>query len=451
MQIVLIGLYELGRQPFGLASPAAWLRERGHRVVCCDLAVDRPDLEDLRAADLVAFYLPMHTATRLACGLIAEIRRINPRAVLCCYGLYAPLNASHLQHLGVDWILGGEFEGTLADLVDALTRRQQPVGPKVQVSIERLTFRIPDRSTLPPLERYARLVLPGGEQRLVGYTEASRGCKHRCRHCPVVPVYNGRFRVVPHDVVVEDIRRQVAAGAQHITFGDPDFLNGPRHALELVQRLHAEFPALTYDITAKVEHLLQHAALLPVLRDTGCLFVTTAVESLDNAVLARLDKGHTREDFFRLVELFRCLNMVLHPTFIPFTPWTTLESYAELLDTLERLELVEHVAPVQLTLRLLIPAGSRLLELDEIRSLVDSFDSESLTYPWRHPDVRVDQLQERVLHAVEAGLSAGASRTEIFANVRALLDPAVAHRQKAVGRVFPARCTVPYLTEPWYC
>ncbi len=450
MQIVLIGLYELGRQPFGLASPAAWLRERGHRVLCFDLAVQRPGTDELRRADLVAFHLPMHTATRMACVLIPECRRINPRALLCCYGLYAPLNAAHLRKLGVDYILGGEFEGALVELVEAIARGERKAVPAVQVPMDRLAFRIPDRSTLPPLERYARLVLPGGEQRLVGYTEASRGCKHRCRHCPVVPVYNGRFRVVPLEVVLEDIRRQVDAGAQHITFGDPDFLNGPGHALKLVQRLHAEFPTLTYDITAKVEHLLQHAALLPVLHDTGCLFVTTAVESLDNAVLARLEKGHTREDFFRLVELFGRLNVVLHPTFIPFTPWTTLESYAELLDTLERLELVEHVAPVQLTLRLLIPAGSRLLELEEVRSLVGPFDPESLTYPWQHPDERVDWLQQQVVRAVESGVAAGASRQEIFASVQARLAAALG-RPAPAPRMMPARCTVPYLTEPWYC
>jgi len=38
LKIVLISTYELGRQPFGLASPAAWLRADGHQVTCADLA-----------------------------------------------------------------------------------------------------------------------------------------------------------------------------------------------------------------------------------------------------------------------------------------------------------------------------------------------------------------------------------------------------------------------------
>ena len=84
-----------------------------------------------------------------------------------------------------------------------------------------------------------------------------------------MPIYGGRLRVIQRDVVLEDVRRQVAAGAQHITFGDPDFFNGPGHSIPLVRALHAEFPDLSYDVTIKVEHLLKLSELLPVLRDTG--------------------------------------------------------------------------------------------------------------------------------------------------------------------------------------
>ena len=92
-----------------------------------------------------------------------------------------------------------------------------------------------------PLEKYARLTMPDGRTRTVGYTEASRGCKHLCRHCPIVPVYDGVFRVVDRDVVLEDIRQQVAAGAQHITFGDPDFFNGTGTRCRSSKRCTANF------------------------------------------------------------------------------------------------------------------------------------------------------------------------------------------------------------------
>ena len=154
---------------------------------------------------------------------------------------------------------------------------------------------------------------------------------------------------------------------RHITFGDPDFFNGIRHADAVVRAFAAEFPGVSYDVTIKVEHLLAHAGMLPVLRDTGCAFVTSAVESIDDEVLGRLEKGHTHADFERAVRLCREAGLALAPTFVAFTPWTTMEGYCELLQEIERLGLVEHVAPIQLAIRLLVTEGSRLLELPEVR------------------------------------------------------------------------------------
>lgn len=445
MHILLVSTYELGRQPFGLASPAACLRVDGHQVACADLAVDKLSPDVVRNTDLIAFYLPMHTATRLAAPVIEAARRINPTASVCCYGLYAPVNASYLRSLGVDAILGGEFEDELRRLALRIAAGENSPAAESVVSLERIHFETPDRSGLPPLNRYARM-FDGETERVTGYTEASRGCKHLCRHCPVVPVYNGRFRVVPADIVIADIRQQVEAGAQHITFGDPDFFNGPTHGMRIVERMNREFPSLTYDVTIKIEHLLKRRDLLPELRRTGCLVVTTAVESVDDEVLRKLDKGHTKADFFEVVRLFREEELNLSPTFIPFTPWTTWESYRELLRVLAELELVSQVAPVQLALRLLIPAGSRLLELEEIRSLVDAFQPDALAYQWRHADPSIDKLAERLLQLAHSEQTRGASRAECFAAIWA-----EAGGGEPIPAFTPERRTAPQLSEPWYC
>lgn len=443
MKAVLISTYELGRQPFGLASPAAWLRARGHQVTCADLAVGSMPSVEVREADLVAIYLPMHTATRLAAPVLDRVRELNPDAHLCCYGLYAPLNEAHLRGLGVQTILGGEFEAELTRLAGSLGGETSGGSG---VFLDRLAFVPPDRTRLPVLSRYPKLVV-GASKKRAGYTEASRGCKHLCRHCPVVPVYNGAFRIVQTEVVLEDIRRQVAAGAEHVTFGDPDFLNGPAHARRLVEALHAEHPGLTYDITAKIEHLLQLRNWLPVLRDTGCLFVTTAVESVDELVLCKLDKGHTAADFEEVAGLFREAGLTLAPTFIPFNPWTTAEGFRRLLDSVRRLGLVDNVASVQWSLRLLITAQSRLLELEDVRSLVGEFDRRALVYPWRHPLQAVDALGERVSRIVRAGVAARRSRAEVFWEVWE-----AAHARPAPDdyRLLP-RTVIPYMEEPWFC
>jgi hypothetical protein len=268
-----------------------------------------------------------------------------------------------------------------------------------------------------------------------------------------VPVYEGQFRVVQPDVVLADVAGQVALGAAHITFGDPDFFNGPTHAMKIVSALHEAHPSITYDVTIKVEHLLRHRDLVPRLAETGCAFVTSAVESVDDRVLSYFDKGHTRADFVEAVAVCRAARLTLAPTFVAFHPWLTLASYCDLLDTIECLDLVEHVAPIQLAIRLLIPNGSRLLTLDAIRVHVGAFDPATLTYRWSHPDPRVDELQRDLTALV--GMRLTGDRRVIFDEVTTLAHeraglpmPSRAHADSKPAR---DRATVPYLNEPWYC
>jgi radical SAM superfamily enzyme YgiQ (UPF0313 family) len=460
LRVVLISTYELGHQPFGLASPAAWLREAGAQVTCLDLAVERLDESVIAAADLVAFYVPMHTATRLAASFVGRVKRINPNAHLCFFGLYAPVNEEYLREIGAGTILGGEFEEGLVALVERLAAPEtppsrQPAQSEPMISLTRQQFLVPDRSQLPGLERYARVKLPGGGSRIAGYTEASRGCKHLCRHCPIVPVYGGRFFVVQPDVVLEDMARQVEAGAEHITFGDPDFFNGPTHAMRIVAELHRRFPRLTYDAIIKVEHLLQHAGHLATLRDTGCLFITSAVEAVDDDILEIFDKRHTREQFVRAVSLCREVGLNLNPTFVTFNPWITLAGYRDLLSTILELDLVGNVSPIQYAIRLLIPRGSRLLELPLVQEFVGDFDPQALAYPWTHPDPRMDQLHADVLAVVGGNQTSGEDRYAIFARVWELTEaageaaPSDPFALTATG--VPSREPIPHLSEPWYC
>jgi radical SAM superfamily enzyme YgiQ (UPF0313 family) len=448
VKAVLISTYEMGRQPFGLASPAAWLRAAGWDVVCIDAAKEKLSPASLSAADLVGFHLPMHTATRLAVPVITKVRELNPGAKLCAYGLYAPLNADLLRSLGVDAIFGGEFEEALAAFAGQEQKPQK--APSSPVTLPRIHFLVPDRSGLPPLGKYATLQMPDGARRLVGYTEATRGCKHLCRHCPIVPVYEGQFRIVQPDVVLADIDAQIASGAQHITFGDPDFLNGPTHAMRIVEALHDANPGVSYDVTIKVEHLLKHRDLLPRLAETGCAFVTSAVESVDDRVLSILAKGHTRTDFFEAVRLCRVAGLTLIPTFVAFHPWLTLADYCDLLDTIETLDLIDHVAPIQLAIRLLIPEGSLMLTVDDMRRQIGAFDPITLTYRWTHPDSRVDQLHGDVAALVGARINA--NRRAVFEEISVLAHDRAGHQtRRASTRPARARSTVPYLNEPWYC
>jgi radical SAM superfamily enzyme YgiQ (UPF0313 family) len=364
------------------------------------------------------------------------------------FGLYAPLNGDELLRMGADFVLGGECEPLLVGFAEALERGDAGVLSRyaqrtaIEAERTRLDFPDPSRRSLPVLSRYAKL-LEDRRARVAGHVEASRGCLHLCRHCPIPPAYMGRFFVLPEDVVLRDIVRQVEGGATHITFGDPDFFNGPSHSLRIVKKMHEAHPELTFDFTAKVEHLLRHRALLAEYQACGLSFIVSAVESLSDVVLSRLAKGHTRQDVERLVDIMQEASLPLRPSFVSFTPWTTLRDFQEVLQFIEARGIIDWVDPVQLAIRLLIPPGSLLLELPEVRQLVGPALPGTFTHAWQHPDPTMDALYAAVSDKVEADAKAHVDTAATFSSIRILAA--------LEGEVHWKRRPTPRLSESWFC
>jgi radical SAM superfamily enzyme YgiQ (UPF0313 family) len=457
--ILLVACYELGHQPLAVAWPAAFLERAGYRPALMDISVEPVDAQKLARARVIAISVPMHTALRLGLEVAARARAVNPGGHVCFFGLYATLNADFLLAHGADSVIGAEAEAPLLALIEALERGD--AGPLPAVArpgrpaaphLKRLDFPVPSRAALPSIKKYAHLERDG-RMELVAYVEASRGCLHRCRHCPIPPVYGGRFFAVPREIVLADVRQQIEAGARHVTFGDPDFLNGPTHALAVARALHTEWPDVTFDVTAKIEHLLRHRAHLPELARAGCLFIVSAAESLSDIVLAHLEKGHTRADIATALEATREAGIALRPTWVAFTPWTTLDDHRAWLDFLADEALIDAVDPVQYGLRLLVPPGSLLLESAALRPHLGPLEQETLSYRWAHPDPRMDVLQTETAQAVAQAVEASADAPAIFDRVRALAAaaagapaPVPVAAGMAKGRKRPPR-----LTEAWFC
>jgi radical SAM superfamily enzyme YgiQ (UPF0313 family) len=479
-EILVVSCYELGRQPVAAATALAELAQAGFAPAALDVSVERLEDALLARARLVAISVPMHTALRLGVRVAQRARELAPAAHVCFFGLYATLNAAHLLERHGDSCIGGEADEPLRRLAESLqaaleagridpstgrptlgsdagplpgvATAQHPEGPWLPRPRQlRASPPVPRREGLPALQRYAKLA-HGGEERLVASVEATHGCKHLCRHCPIVPVYGGRFYALPREAVLADIAQQLEAGATHVTFGDPDFFNGRRHSLEIVRELHRRWPRVTFDATIKIEHLLQHRALLQELAACGCLFITSAVESLSARVLAALDKGHSAADVPVALALVRAAGIDLRPTLLPYTPWTELHDVRALFELAEAHDLVSEIDPVQYTLRLLLPPGSPLAEgpplPDDDRAWLGPFDPAAFSWSWTHPDPRLDELQRRsaALAAEAAGQGEPAEAT--FERLRALALGFPADQPPRAPR---ARRAVPRLTEPWFC
>jgi radical SAM superfamily enzyme YgiQ (UPF0313 family) len=340
----------------------------------------------------------------------------------------------------VETLESGGRADTVAGVTTATTQRP--------THMERLTFPVPQRAGLPPPEQYAHY-MADGKAVAAGYVEASRGCLHTCRHCPVTPVYRGRFFVTPLETVLADVRQQVQDGSQHITFGDPDFLNGPGHALGVTRALHEAFPGLTFDFTTKVEHILERRELMPELRALGAGFVVSAFESTSDRVLERLQKGHTLADMDEALAIMRDAGLPLQPTWMPFTPWTTLDDYLHMLAWIRERGLIAHVPAVQLSIRMLVPPRSALLDHPDVTEWLGPLDGANFTYEWRHPDPRMDKLQADIATLVE--LQAGASAYELFAAVERVAYEAAGRQAPTWQAPQVVDPPPPRLTEDWFC
>lgn len=448
MRVLVVSTYELGHQPMGAAAAAAELVAAGHEVSVVDLAVDDWDAASLTDVDAVAVSVPMHTALRLAIETGKRIKQSDPGLPVAFYGLYAGVGEEGTLGVVADRLIAGEYEEDLVAWVDSVAGTRPHRGSTVSVHQRR--FRTPLRIGLPALDNYAHLAVDG-EHRLVGYVEASRGCRHRCTHCPIPVLYDGRYRITGVETVLADVAQQVHQGAAHITFGDPDFLNAPAYALKTLETVHSAFPNLTFDVTVKVSHLLEHADRLGAMADAGVLFVVSAMESLDPEILARLDKRHTAAEAARSVRLVRDAGMDIHPTWLPFTPWTTPDTVADIARFVWDHDLAPVTDPVQLSIRLLIPDGSLMLDVGDLAPHLIGYDPQQLGYMWRAADPEMDQLAARLQTMAEQGAVRGEeplfTLAEMTAEIGRAADvdiPTVAIPAGAVeGR--------PRMTEPWFC
>jgi radical SAM superfamily enzyme YgiQ (UPF0313 family) len=449
--ILLVSCYELGHQPLNLASPLAHFRAAGFEAAAIDTAIKPLGDDVIKAAKLVAISVPMHTALRLGARVAERVRRTNPDAHLCFYGLYASLNAQYLLGGLGDSVISGEYEEALVDLARQIDAGEIPTGFRdAKPHIHRVETIKPERDPLPELRRYAGLeragiIVPAG------YVETTRGCHHTCAHCPITPIYGGRFFTMKRDEVVADARTQIHAGARHLTFGDPDFFNGPTHGLRICRALHEEFPGLTFDTTIKIEHILQHRRLIPELAELGCIFIVSAVESLNPTVLGHLKKHHIREDVSEALAILDDAGIAMRPSLLPFTPWETLGSYLGLLQFVAAHGMIEHIDPVHFSIRLLIPPGSAILADPTAPEWLGDLDQSQFTYRWTHPDPRIDSLQREIAQIVETGATTQQDAGETFMSIWNSAHHAAGLLTPDLPSPKTKRPHPPRLTESWFC
>ncbi len=468
MKVLVISSYELGRQPQSVAEVQNLVESLGHRVSVLDLSLpDDMDRQlhqasndllwpegsyaDLTKAfadtDLFLLSTPMLTAATMAKRLVKAISKANPAAKIAAFGLYSDIVLTDsIPH--IDAAMTGEYLPLIEEwLAAGLPSNHRATSNRPS---RHSTNTVIERTSLPPISAYPGIVVDG-VHKLVGHVESTRGCRHSCLHCPVPTAYHGRIQINPVDTILTDIRGLLDQGATHITFGDPDFLNAPIHASKIIEGLDAlSSEDISFDATIKVEHILKYPSLIEKMAASGCSMITSAVESLNDEVLSRLDKGHTAEQAYEATEIVQKLGITLHPSFLPFTPWTTNRDLADIVDYCYHFGLEEVVEPVQFGIRLLLPPGSLLLSSENRDFEILDYDPTTMGYRWQHSDRRIDELAIKVASLAEEATYAKQSNLETLHAIRHIAYQFIDKVPPAITRGTTIQSSTK-LAEPWFC
>lgn len=443
--ILYVATYDLGHQPqFGAELLGA---ATSGRVTVVDAEkIPRDEVvKAIRETDVLILSAPMYTGASVARDLLTACAWDLANTQTIVVGLYAEVLRDALTTAPVSGLDMSRI--VFSDTLDApATLHLIETGePSLAKRTARRRYLI-ERRDLIPLDSY-RSVNYRGVKRPSGYLETTVGCRHRCRHCPIVPIFDGRIAINDSQAVVQDAKAQVTSGATHLSFGDPDFLNAPRHTLSILTEIHRHAPEVTFDFTTKISEIVANPGIWQELSHQGLIFVISAVESLSPLVLDRLDKQHLPSDVIRARDLLFGADIGLHPTFCPFTPWSKTSDLVDIASFVASSHLSDVVEPVQLSIELLTPPNSLLLK---DREFFGPYDPGRMGFPPLYSDNALPGLQQRLARIA----AQGAERAEDYSRTLASQIEVI---QQVSGKPVPIEeLTTPApdpatVSEPWFC
>jgi len=403
-RILVVSPYEAELQPLVSACAAAALRDEGADVTGWDYH-QFPDPAPVGPFDLILVSVGQYEGLERGLSITGKLA-VETDSPIVVFGQYAQLNRRDFLAIA-DGVIIDEPERIAADLVAlaagrlalgevaALVTRSgmKPMPPRKRISV------VPARDLFPPLVHYPAHHSPFG---LMGNIEASRGCHHKCTYCSVYGAYDGKIAPYDVDAVVADAIALADEGVRHFCFIDAEFFNSRTIGIKAVERIVEAVGPCTFEMTTRVDHILDYGAELEHLVALGLKQVTSALEFPSDRILRIFDKNITVTDMKACIVRARELGFELKPTFIPFTPWIEYEELLGFEDFLDETDLARVTDPTALQTRLFLFKGSPLLASPWMAD-VETID-RGFYVDWRHADPRVENLwADRRASAEDAG------------------------------------------------
>ena len=296
------------------------------------------------AADMILFHWVYAWGHEEVVRDLLGLLCLESAAPLGAFGIFPTLARQRLMQYAphLDFILTGEFEETLVDLLQefSIVGTIRPL-PGMLLRDHAVAAR-------PLIEDLARLPLPDDVGSNLGYPSlniaASRGCFGQCSFCFIRSYYGcSRRRLRPLASLEQELEARLARRAiRSIYFVDPTFIG---HGGEERQRAvdigrMAERFGLPFGFETRVDTFDENT--MELLAAHGAQSVFLGIESGCDSVLQRIGKRITTEQIRRAVRMVRRSGVRLNLGFIMFEPDTCLAELEENYAFLEDLELLDH-------------------------------------------------------------------------------------------------------------
>jgi N-acetylglutamate synthase-like GNAT family acetyltransferase/SAM-dependent methyltransferase/pyruvate-formate lyase-activating enzyme len=409
--VALISTYETGFQPLLVSTAGASFIKHGITPDAYDLYLNKSAKTGIENHSFVGIGLALFDSLDGGISIAKEIRERNPDAHICFYGPYASLNKERLLPYGNSCIIG-DWEKTIVELAGAVLDNNDWTNvpqvysgnsKEVKFKFDRDYCVVPARHLLPPVYTYTNTFIENilSKKMVVGNIETTRGCHHSCKFCSVYASSGTKVKFADLEVIMEDVGQLAKNGVEHITFVDAEFINDIKFSLAVVNRIHDQYPHLTYDFTTRVDHVVENKDAIAEFKRTGCIAITTSIEFPREDILSKLDKAITLKDILEAMEIFRRNGIKVHTTFVTFNPWTDLEGLMNLAHFIKVNNLEDVIDPIQYETRLHLYKGSPLLKDETLSGL--ALHEQEFHYEWEHPDPQVEEVFQRMVKPVQEG------------------------------------------------
>ena len=302
----------------GAVLLATLLERAGYeaKVFCEDIAP--VDERELASADVVGISSLTNTSPR---GYAWADKCRSAGIPVVMGGTHATFRPGEaLGH--ADFVVKGEGEGPLLDLLDALQGGRSPLhipnlsfwtggraGRGSQVHNPNRAF-VKDLDSLPIPD--FRLV-HGWGRGCVASIMTSRGCPYDCTFCSVTAMLGRGYRYTSPGRVIEELRRYRDWG--YVFFCDDNFAVNRKRTKEILRRKIEEGLDMRWSAQVRAE-VTDDLDLLRLMRDSNCFNVYIGFESFNPRTLALYNKHMEAGRIQRSMETFHKQGIKVHGMFV---------------------------------------------------------------------------------------------------------------------------------------